>query len=118
MCLLEIASDEILETAYRWLCTERTDWPADADVWALRFNWPEAKQQIRDDLLSSRYCFSPLSSVTRRDGTVAHLWSARDALVLKAMALVLGERLSLSRACVHVKGHGGAKAAAPRVNIE
>jgi hypothetical protein len=31
--------------------------------------------------------------------------------VLKALALVLGPLLPISRRCVHVKGHGGAKAA-------
>ncbi len=41
------------------------------------------------------------------------LWSARDALVLKAMAIVLGEYLKpvLSHNCYHLKDHGGAKAA-------
>lgn len=40
-------------------------------------------------------------------------WSAGDSLVLKAMAIVLGDHLepALSPACVHVVGHGGAKKA-------
>jgi RNA-directed DNA polymerase len=41
------------------------------------------------------------------------LWSAQDALVLKAMAMVLGEYLKpvLSGNCYHLAGNGGAKAA-------
>ena len=42
------------------------------------------------------------------------LFSARDALVLKALSLVLGPRLSISK-CTHVKGHGGGKGAVRQV---
>ena len=38
-----------------------------------------------------------------------------DALVLKALALVVGPVLRLSLSCVHVKGHGGLKAAVREV---
>ncbi len=40
------------------------------------------------------------------------LWSAKDALVLKAISIVLGEHLKpvLSHSCYHLKGHGGATA--------
>ncbi len=39
------------------------------------------------------------------------LWSAKDALVLKAMSIVLGEHLKpvLSYNCYHLAGNGGAK---------
>ena len=47
--------------------------------------------------------------------SVNRLWSARDALVLKALALVLGEHLPILPRCTHVKGHGGAKAAVRQV---
>ncbi len=41
------------------------------------------------------------------------LWSAKDALVLKAMSIVLGEHFKpvLSHNCYHLKDHGGAKTA-------
>ena len=38
-------------------------------------------------------------------------WSARDALVLKALAIVLGGQLRLSERCYHLAGHGGSKRA-------
>ena len=64
---------------------------------------------------TGRFRFGPLSVVTKADGEVPHLWSARDALVLKALALVVGPQLGLSPRCVHVKGHGGLKAAVREV---
>ena len=44
-------------------------------------------------------------------GEPLHLWSARDALVLKALTLAVAPQLALSPRCMHAKGHGGVKAA-------
>ena len=44
-------------------------------------------------------------------GKVIHLWNAQDALVQKAMALVLGPQWPISPRCTHMKGHGGLKGA-------
>ena len=109
--LAALAADTVLDTAYAWLCKQRNHWPADADVWSLRFHWSCEKPRVQAELREGRYRFEPLSRVTGKDGEVMHLWSARDALVLKALALVLAEHLPVSPRCVHVKGHGGAKAA-------
>jgi len=109
--LTTVASDTVLDAAYEWLCLRRKNWPADSDVWSLRFYWPAEKSRLRDELLSGNYRFEPLNRVTKGDGTVIHIWSARDALVLKALAIVLSTHLPVSKSCVHVKGHGGAKKA-------
>jgi hypothetical protein len=66
-------------------------------------------------LRAGRFRFGLQQRITRENGEEIDLWSARDALVLKALALVLGDPLSISRRCVHVKGHGGAKAAIRRI---
>ena len=34
--LAELTSDDVLDTAYDWLCRRRRAYPADADVWSLR----------------------------------------------------------------------------------
>ena len=85
--LAALASDTVLDTAYAWLCKQREHWPADADVWSLRFHWSCEKPRVQAELREGRYRFEPLSRVTGKDGEVMHLWSARDALVLKALAL-------------------------------
>jgi hypothetical protein len=81
----------------------------------LRFNWPAEKARLQKELLSGCCRFEPLSRVTNSQGEALHVWSARDALVLKALTVVLAKRLPVSRRCVHVKGHGGAKAAVRQV---
>ena len=61
-------------------------------MWSLRRCWPHEKEQIKDELRSGSYRFSLLSRVTLKNGEDADLWSARDALVLKALALVLAKQ--------------------------
>lgn len=113
--LAALADDNLLEMAFTWLCQQRKKWPAAADVWDLRARWPEAKAQLQAELCAEQFRFEVLSRITLLTGEEMDLWSARDALVLKALALMLGARLPLSRRCVHVKGHGGTKAAVRQV---
>jgi hypothetical protein len=85
--LAELASDDVLEEAYEWLCRRRRDYSANADVWAFRRRWNQEKDRIKSDLLSGDYRFSLLSRVTLANGDEVDLWSARDALVLKAFPM-------------------------------
>ncbi len=113
--LAEIASDSILDAAFAWLCKRRQNYPAHADVWNFRRDWPEDKARLRSNLLAGRYRFGLLSRVELADGEEIDLWSAPDALVLKAITIALQPVLPISYRCTHVKGHGGAKAAVRRV---
>ena len=107
--LNKLASNDIIDTAYAWLSRQRQHWPADSDVWWLRANWSTIKPRLQQQLLDGSYRFEPLSRITKDNNEVVHLWSAQDALVLKALAAVLGEVLPISSVCTHLKGHGGAK---------
>ena len=107
--LAELASDDVLDEAYEWLCRRRRDYSAKADVWSFRRRWPEEKDRIKSDLTAGDYRFSLLSRVTLSGGDEIDLWSARDALVLKVLSIVLARHLPLSPRCTHLKGNGGAK---------
>jgi hypothetical protein len=109
--LATLASDAVMDAAYHWLCHQRRHWPADTDIWHFRFHWPDEKQRIQQTLLRGDYRFVALSRVTKADGETIHVWSSRDALVLKALAIVLADHLPVCKRCTHVKGHGGAKGA-------
>jgi hypothetical protein len=113
--LTAIASDAVLDTAHAWLCQRRRDYPADADVWSFRRHWPGEKRRIQADLIAGDFRFGLLERITLKDGSDIDLWSARDALVLKALTVVLSDILPVSPRCTHVKGHGGAKAAVRQV---
>ncbi len=62
--LAELTSDEVLETAYGWLCTRRRDYPADADVWSFRQDWAREKDRLKAalaaDLRPSRSALASL----------------------------------------------------------
>ncbi len=113
--LAELTSDDVLDTAYDWLCRRRRAYPADADVWSFRQAWAQEKDKLKAALAAGRYCFGLLTRITLKDGEEIDLWSARDALVLRALAIVLAKHLPVSPHCTHVKGHGGAKAAVRQV---
>lgn len=114
----ELASDAVIDQAYRWLCHQRRHWHSNADVWELRSRWQHIKPTIQANLLSGTYRFDPMARVTKANGETIHIWSARDALVLKALTIVLAPHLPIAKSCTHVKGNGGAKAAIRAVRDE
>ncbi len=107
----EVVCETVLDQAYAWLCTRRRAFPPDADVWAFRRHWQRERPRLRAELLAGTYRLAVLSRVTLQSGEEIDLWSARDALVLKAVTVVLAQRLPLSPRCAHLKGHGGSKGA-------
>jgi hypothetical protein len=112
MLITEIASDAVIDQAYAWLCARCQDYSADDDVWNVRWKWAEIKPKLQAGLLVGTYRFSPVRRIQTEEG-VLDVWAALDALVLKAMALVLTRHLQphLSGRCTHLAGHGGSKAA-------
>ena len=73
------------------------------------------KPSFGGPLLAETYEVELLRRVTLRNGEEVDLWSARDAVVMKAVALVLPQHLPLSTRCTHLKGHGGLKHAVREV---
>jgi hypothetical protein len=71
---------------------------------------------LKQQLLTGSYRLGAVERVKTGERTL-ELWSALDALVLKAVAIVLSRRLSpiFSRSCYHLLGHGGAKKAVREV---
>jgi RNA-directed DNA polymerase len=108
--LNDIFNATTLDTAYSWLCKQRANFPANADIWHLRFHWHRVRLELLESLNKQDYTFLPLSVVTKGDGESIHLWSSQDALVLKMLAMALPDALALSPRCTHIKGHGGLKA--------
>jgi hypothetical protein len=67
----------------------------------------EIRPQLQRDLLDGQYRFQPLRRIRTADGECIELWPALDALVLKALAIVLNRRLDFPRSCYHVPGKDG-----------
>ncbi|MBO1351116.1 MAG: hypothetical protein EBE86_028815 [Hormoscilla sp. GUM202] len=115
--IAQIASDEIIDQAYEWLCRTRSHYHDNGDVWHLRRWWLEEKPRLQQLLRAGQYCFRELRLITGRERTV-QWWHSRDALVLKAMTLVLTAHLKphLSDRCFHLAGTGGLKGAVREVD--
>lgn len=116
MLIGRIASSVILDEAYAWLCLRRRNYPANSDVWWFRWNWASEKQRLQQDLLTGSYRFDALDKVALKDGSSVDIWTARDALVLKALTMCLADMLPASSSCTHIKDNGGAKEAIRQVS--
>jgi len=106
----QVASDEIIEQAFSWLCLKRKEHSPNNDVWNLRRHWQTIKPNLQKQLLDGTYQFSPQQEIRFETDTI-ELWASLDALVLKDVTLVLTGHLKphISNQCVHVKGNGGGK---------
>ena len=107
--MYQIANRKTLSKAFEWCCKAREEYPASSDIWILRERWESILLLLQAQLLAGTYRFSPMEGyVTGAEGS-HHFWSATDAVVIKAISLVLTEYLQpkLSRNCTHVRGNGG-----------
>jgi hypothetical protein len=108
----EIASESVLLRAYAWLCVRRLEYSPNDDVWNLRWRWEEIRPRLQAQLQAGEYRLGLVRRIQHGDETI-EVWSALDALVLKATAIVLADHWlpDLSPHCHHLEGRGGAKAA-------
>jgi hypothetical protein len=105
--------NELFSTAYTWLCKSRLRHPHNADIWDFRWRWANIKDGIGNDFISGKYQFDIQFRRTLAHGELIDIYTACDALVIKALALILETILLplLSLYCYHVKGRGGLKGA-------
>jgi RNA-directed DNA polymerase len=89
---------------------------SNADVWDFRRAWQAERARLKADLIAGRYRFDVLNRATLKDGSSIALWSSRDALVLKALTLILQTVLPVRPSCTHIRGHGDAKEAIRQVH--
>ena len=61
MIIAQLASDDVLDRAYEWLCRRRRDYSANSDIWNFRRGWLLEKQARRRQVrpfMSVRACSS------------------------------------------------------------
>lgn len=103
----KIISPKNLEFAFNILCKQRKNYSANADIWDLRYNWSSYKQQIITQIQAGIFAFDPVTQYEAKN-EICYKRTARDALILKAMSLVLNDYLAPKLGKVyHLKGHGG-----------
>jgi len=55
-------------------------YPDAADVWSFRRRWSAEKRRLQADLRAGHVRLGLLTRITKADGTVLDVWSARDAM--------------------------------------
>ncbi len=105
-----------IDAAYHWVRERRRHFPADADIWHLRFHWGNLRQPLIHTLQHGTYRLSTLTTVTTANGDAVTLWSATDALVIHCLTQWLQSRLPVHPTCEHVRGHGGGRGSVARIH--
>ena len=75
--------EQAWQLAYDWVCLRRRHYPANADIWHLRFHWATQGPTLWALVQQGRYRLRPMQVL----GEHAQ-WGAADALVLKWLALM------------------------------
>jgi RNA-directed DNA polymerase len=102
----KIISPKNLENAFNILCSQHKNYSGYADIWDLRYNWPNYKQKIITQIKAGIYDFDSVTQYNAKN-EICYKLTSRDALVLKAISLVLNDYLARNLGKVyHLKGHG------------
>lgn len=112
----DIASTASLNHAFCLVYQQAKHKGHNADTWALCHRWEQERSLLQTDLLNGQYHLSPLQLYNTAHGLVG-VWSARDAVVLKALALHLTPvvQKTVGEVCFHLKGHGSTRGGARHV---
>ena len=115
----EVVSNRVLDTAYAYVCKAREHTSPNNSIWHLRYHWETLKLQVAQALLTNKYQLSPLQRQCI-DGESITQWEATDAVVLKAISMVLTEQYTplFSKRVTHLKGNGGLKSAVSNVQSQ
>ena len=107
----EVISNPVLEQALKHVSKCRENDSHNNDIWHVRFYWPKIKEEIRHTLLNGTYQLSPVQVCGNKNGHRLTRWTAIDAIVLKAISIVITEpiRQKIDSRCYHIKGNGGVK---------
>ena len=82
----------------------------------MRSKWKSERERIREKLLAGTYSFDCVRQIETPDGII-EIWAASDAVVIKALEMVLKKLLMpvISSRCYNAKGRGGIKEALRQV---
>jgi RNA-directed DNA polymerase len=111
-----VTANAVLDAAFAAVYAKRKKDSSHSDIWDLSLHWLAERGVIRHLLLAGNYRLSPVSVYRTPKGRVSR-FSARGAVVLKAIALVLADHVktAVGPHCNHLKGQGGLKGGVHRV---
>jgi RNA-directed DNA polymerase len=54
-----VFTEDAIDAPYSWPCIQRANFPANADIWHLRFHWLRVRQELLESLHKQDYTFLP-----------------------------------------------------------
>ena len=101
--MTRVVSDAVLDQAYKMICKQRFNHHPNSDNWHIRFHWNESKPTMQTQLTNGQYQFDP-ARVCLLNGQYINVFGSRDAIVLKALSIVLSPHVNqrVSKLCFHV----------------
>jgi RNA-directed DNA polymerase len=111
-----VISTHNLNTAFAAVYAARDKDGPNSDIWTLSLQWNTIRQYLQTTLLAGHYTLSP-AKVYHIEHDYLTRWSAQDAVVLKAISLILAPLVAnfVGMKCHHLKDHGGVKGAVTQV---
>ena len=107
--MTQLVSRTLLDEAFHHICTAKKDAHFNNDIWFTRRDWLKLRRQLQTDLLAGNYLLSSAKLIKKVDHSIL-MWSSLDAIVLKALSLLLERtiypKLSIYQRCYHTKGKG------------
>ena len=111
----QVANDISLDNAFAIVRAKKIDAHHNDDFWHLAHHWNETKVQIIQELKAGKYHIAPVKHIYSSEAQMMlSVFTAQDQVVLKALSVVIEKRAKSSlglRNVMHMKGHGGLKAA-------
>lgn len=96
-----LSAEHAWQLAYEWVSMRSRHYPANADIWHLRFHWSTLSGTLLKSVLDGDYRLSAMQIVGKHA-----IWSAQDALVFKWVTLQWAPWLPLHLRCEHGLGMG------------
>ena len=103
-----------IDNAYHYIYSKRKKRGHNDDIWHLVFHWDKLKPEIINSLKQDNYRLSPMQHIPIEGAGQVGIWNAQDAIVLKALAIVMTPVIKQNfdlKNVTHLKGHGGLKGA-------
>ena len=60
---MPLFTEQRLNAAYLWVCKQRLNFPAYADIWHLRAHWQQQKHLLLEELQCGQFRFTPLEVI-------------------------------------------------------
>ncbi|WP_208123255.1 reverse transcriptase family protein, partial [Facilibium subflavum] len=117
--ITDIAKEEVIQEAFDHVYKRRKKRHHNDAIWHVSLHWDEIKPDIIERLLKGTYQLSPMKHYQIDDVGQVGIWCAEDAIVLKAIAIVLEKPIKETfdlENVAHVKGNGGLKQAVSKAS--